>query len=361
MSPIPSTSEDAYRAAGVDLQSARTVVDIARRLAAPTHRSDLNCGAIGGFSGAFTLPVGYRQPVLLAACDGVGTKLELARQLGRYDTIGVDLVAMSVNDLLVQGGEPLVFLDYVATSRLDPEAFAQVLEGIAEGCQQAGCALIGGETAEMPGLYQPGQLDLAGFALGVVERDSLLPRWEALSEGTVLLGLPSSGLHSNGFSLVRKLLTDHAVALTETLPGQSVSLADELLRPTQIYVQPVRQALAQFPGAIQAMAHITGGGFPDNVERLVPERLQAVIDPTAWRWPPVFAWLQQLGQLSTATLLHTFNCGIGLVLAVQADQADALTEWFRQTQAPQFTPVPVGWLRTRPAGEQVAAVEVQLL
>ena len=322
------SSDEAYRQAGVALKSAEAVVDIARDAAKRTAMPWL-LGGIGGFSGAFEIPGGYRQPVLLCACDGVGTKLKLAFEADQHDTVGIDLVAMSVNDILVNGGQPLVFLDYLATQQIQGEQLAQVLSGIAEGCRQSGCALIGGETAEMPGFYAPNEYDFAGFCVGVAEKAQLYPRKDQLKAGDVLIGLKSAGLHSNGYSLVRKILfADHQLDLNVHVPELGGRLADALLTPTRIYVSSVLKALKAFPNAVHAMVHVTGGGFYDNIPRVLGPGLSCELDASRWEMPPVFRYLQQLGSLSNETMWHTFNCGIGYILAVSKEEASAVLEFF---------------------------------
>lgn len=329
---MPS-SDEAYRQAGVDLKHAEAVVDIARRAAKKTTQPWV-LGGIGGFSGAFEIPSGYRQPIMLCACDGVGTKLKLAFDANRHDTVGIDLVAMSVNDILVNGGRPLAFLDYLATQRILPEQLEPLLSGLAEGCRQAGCALVGGETAEMPGFYSPGEYDLAGFCIGVVEKEALYPRVSRIQPDNVLIGLASSGLHSNGFSLVRKILADNALDPQAVLPslnpdGQNRTLADILLTPTRIYVQPILKLLEQLPEAVNAMVHVTGGGFYDNIPRVLNADVSAELVSTSWPLPPIFEHLQNWGGLSDETLWHTFNAGIGYILVVPAESAEAVMDFFR--------------------------------
>lgn len=324
------SSDEAYRQAGVDLKSAEAVVDIAKNAAGKTAKPWL-LGGIGGFSGAFEIPQGYRQPVMLCGCDGVGTKLKLAFEANRHDTVGIDLVAMSVNDILVNGGQPLVFLDYLATQKIQGEQLAQVLAGISEGCEQANCALIGGETAEMPGFYQPGEYDLAGFCVGVAEKANLYPRKDKIQPGDVLIGLASNGLHSNGYSLVRKILfTDHQQNLNAFIPELNATLADVLLTPTRIYVKPVLKILEKHPEAVHAMVHVTGGGFYDNIPRVLTSEVSAEIDSTQWQAPAIFPYLQKLSNLSNEAMWHTFNCGIGYILAVAPDQAEAVLNSFHQ-------------------------------
>ena len=329
------SSQEAYRQAGVDLDSAAAVVDWAKAAASPTRRADLvpnhSAALMGGFSGAFRIPEGYQSPVLLAACDGVGTKLELALVAKQYDTVGIDLVAMSVNDLLTQGGEPLIFLDYIATGKICSEATPQILAGIGKGCELSNCTLLGGETAEMPGFYPNGQFDLAGFCVGVVEADALYPKTERLKAGQAVLGLTSNGLHSNGYSLVRKLcFADHELPLNHVIPGEEAPLIDVLLRPTRIYVRLILELLKAFPGAVSAMVHITGGGFIDNLPRVLPDSLGIHLDASSWPRPPIYPFLQELGSLDEATLFHTFNAGIGFVLTVDAAQADTVLAWLNE-------------------------------
>ena len=268
---------------------------------------------------------GFNDPVLVAANDGVGTKLKIAIEAGKHDTVGIDLVAMCVNDLIVQGAEPLFFLDYFATGRLEVDVAAAVVEGIAEGCRQAGCALIGGETAEMPGMYSAGDYDLAGFAVGAAERGNLLPASD-LADGDFLVGIASSGVHSNGYSLVRKLVTQSGLAWNDQLPfAQGQTMADALLEPTKIYARPLLAAIRD-TGSIKAMAHITGGGFTENIPRVLPETLAAEIDLSDIDLPPVFTWLQQAGNISDSEMLKTFNCGIGMVCVAEEATLEPLIE-----------------------------------
>jgi len=337
LSETPSSvaqSTDAYRAAGVDLDAANAVVGIAKKAAHSTRQPWGALSSIGGFSGGFVIPEGYKQPVLLAACDGVGTKLALAAECNDYSTVGIDLVAMSVNDLIVSGGQPLVFLDYVATGKLDLMALETLLDGVAEGCRQSGCQLVGGETAEMPGFYAEGHVDVAGFCVGVVEADRQLPKKQALTEGDVVIGLVSNGLHSNGYSLARHILAQQNIALSYTPPGwgqtPSKTIGKALLEPTKIYVKPVLEALNQYPQAIKAMAHITGGGLTDNIPRVLPDTLAVELNPTTWEKPPIMNWLQQQAQLDDATVFHTWNGGIGYVLIVSAAEANDVMQCLEQ-------------------------------
>lgn len=306
-----------YKDAGVDIEAGAELV---RRIGAAckaTHRPEM-LNTLGGFAAMTELPPGYDQPVLVSGTDGVGTKLKLAIDFDRHDKVGQDLVAMCVNDVLVTGAEPFLFLDYYATGALDVDTASRVITGIADGCALAGCSLAGGETAEMPGFYQPGEYDLAGFAVGVVNKPDIIDG-SAIALGDTLLGLPSSGPHSNGYSLIRKVI--EAQQLTP-----NPDLLDDLLAPTRIYVASVLAALRAHPGAVHGMVHITGGGFWENVPRVLnnPEHA-ALLDMDAWQWPEVFAWLQQAGNIETAEMMRTFNCGIGFVLVVAPDQADAVS------------------------------------
>ncbi|OXS99293.1 phosphoribosylformylglycinamidine cyclo-ligase [Notoacmeibacter marinus] len=312
-----------YADAGVDIDEGNALVERIK----PMVRSTARLGAdseIGGFGGLFDLKAaGFSDPILVAANDGVGTKLKVAIETGRHDTVGIDLVAMCVNDLIVQGAEPLLFLDYFATGKLSVDQGAAIVSGIAEGCRQAGCALIGGETAEMPGMYAGEDYDLAGFAVGAAERGTLLPSSD-IATGDVIVGLPSSGLHSNGFSLVRRIVAMEGLAWDAAAPfSPSTSLGEALLEPTKIYVKPLLAAI-RATGAIKAMAHITGGGFTENIPRVLPDDLAATIDLDAITPPPVFSWLSKAGNIADEEMLRTFNCGIGMVVIVAADEADTV-------------------------------------
>ncbi|WP_337184834.1 phosphoribosylformylglycinamidine cyclo-ligase [Shinella sp.] len=313
-----------YSDAGVDIDAGNLMVEKIKPAVRSTRRPGAD-GEIGGFGGLFDLrAAGFKDPVLVAANDGVGTKLKIAIDADRHDTVGIDLVAMCVNDLVVQGAEPLFFLDYFATGKLDPEQGAAIVEGIAEGCRQAGCALIGGETAEMPGMYSHGDYDLAGFAVGAAERGQLLPAGD-IAEGDVILGLASSGVHSNGYSLVRKIVTLSGLAWDAPAPFDSEkSLGEALLAPTKIYVKPLLKAIRE-TGAIKALAHITGGGFPENIPRVLPKHLAAEIDLDAVKAPAVFSWLARTGGVEAKEMLRTFNCGVGMIAVVPADKADAVS------------------------------------
>jgi phosphoribosylformylglycinamidine cyclo-ligase len=315
-----------YRDAGVDIAAGDALVERIKPLARATDRSG-TMGGLGGFGALFDLKAaGFTDPVLVSSTDGVGTKLKLAIDSGIHGTVGQDLVAMCVNDLVVQGAEPLFFLDYFATGRLEVAQAAEVIAGIAEGCRIAGCALVGGETAEMPGLYRGGDYDLAGFAVGAAERGSLLPRPD-IGPGDVLLGLASSGVHSNGFSLVRKVLAATNLTPAAPAPFAAGSLAQALMAPTRIYVKPL--LAAHRAGLVKAAAHITGGGLPGNLPRVLPEGVVAALDARAWGVPPVFAWLARTGGIAPAEMLRVFNCGIGMVVVVGAAQAEAAAELLR--------------------------------
>ena len=332
-----------YRDAGVDIDAGNELVRRIKPLVKATARRGAD-GEIGGFGGIFDLKAaGFSDPLLVAANDGVGTKLRIAIETGLNDTIGVDLVAMCVNDLVVQGAEPLFFLDYYATGHLDPNEGEAIVRGIADGCKQAGCALIGGETAEMPGLYEGKDYDLAGFAVGAVERDRLLPQG-SIESGDMILGLASSGVHSNGYSLVRKIVELSGVAYDAKAPfDKTKTLGQALIAPTRIYVKPLLAVFAETTG-IKALAHITGGGFVENIPRVLPETLRANIDLFAVPVPPVFGWLSKTGGVPETEMLRTFNCGIGMVVVVS--EADAATVSALLAKAGE-TVVPLGRIRPR--------------
>ena len=309
-----------YAQAGVDIDAGNAMVEKIKPLVRSTRRPGAD-GEIGGFGGLFDLKAaGFADPVLVAANDGVGTKVKVAIESGRHATVGIDLVAMCVNDLVVQGAEPLFFLDYFATGKLDPDQGAAIVGGIAEGCRQAGCALIGGETAEMPGLYQGGDYDLAGFAVGAAERGQLLPT-DDIVEGDVLLGIASSGLHSNGFSLVRRVVEKTGLGWHDKAPfAPDLALGEALLEPTRIYVRSILKAIRETHG-IKALAHITGGGFPENIPRVLPKDFAAELDLDTIDVPKVFSWLAATGGIAANEMMRTFNCGIGMVAVVAAGQA----------------------------------------
>ncbi len=308
-----------YRDAGVDIDAGNELVEKIKNSVASTKRPGV-MGSIGGFGGLFELSLErYKQPVLVSGTDGVGTKLKLAIQLGKHGTIGIDLVAMCVNDILVLGAEPLFFLDYYATGKLDTRIAASVVEGIAEGCRQSGAALIGGETAEMPGMYETGDYDLAGFCVGIVEKSEAIDG-SKVKPGDALIALASSGPHSNGYSLIRKILEVSDADLGMDCGG--VSLADALLAPTLIYVQALKAIIANHD--VHAMAHITGGGLLENIPRVLPENTHAIIDAKSWSFPPVFEWLQQNGNVEQNEMYRTFNCGIGMVIIVNNNEANTV-------------------------------------
>jgi phosphoribosylformylglycinamidine cyclo-ligase len=326
-----------YAQAGVDIDAGNRMVDLIKPLVRATARPGADA-EIGGFGGLFDLKrAGYTDPILVAANDGVGTKVKIAIETGRHDTIGIDLVAMSVNDLVVQGAEPLFFLDYYACGKLEPEIGAAVVAGISIGCRQAGCALIGGETAEMPGLYQGDDYDLAGFAVGAVERGDVLPRAD-IAEGDVIIGIASSGVHSNGYSLVRKVVAKSGMAWSASAPfAPTQSLGEAVLTPTRIYVKACLAAI-RATKAVKGFAHITGGGFPDNIPRVLPKGMGARIDLTRVTVPPIFKWLADAGNIAQNEMLRTFNCGIGMVAVTSPKDVDAVSAALTQ------------------AGEQVAAI-----
>jgi phosphoribosylformylglycinamidine cyclo-ligase len=312
-----------YAEAGVDIDAGNRLVDLIKPMVRATARAGANA-EIGGFGGLFDLKAaGFSDPVLVAATDGVGTKLKIAIEAGRHGTIGIDLVAMSVNDLVVQGAQPLFFLDYYACGKLVPEVAARVVEGVTNGCLMAGCALIGGETAEMPDLYRPDDYDLAGFAVGAAERGGLLPRPD-IAVGDAVLGIASSGVHSNGYSLVRRVVAKSGLAWDAPAPfDRARTLCEALLTPTRIYVKSCLAALRETK-AVKGLAHITGGGFPDNIPRMLPQGLGVALDLAQVPVPPVFRWLAASGGIAEPEMLRTFNCGIGMVAVVEAERADAV-------------------------------------
>lgn len=316
-----------YRDAGVDVEAGRAFVDQIRNLVHSTFRPEV-IGGLGGFGGCFQLPSGFQEPVLVSGTDGVGTKLKIAQVLNRHDTVGIDLVAMCVNDVLTSGAQPLFFLDYVATGKLEPQQLTEVVAGIAAGCRLAGCALLGGETAEMPGFYQVGEYDLAGFCVGIVEKSQMLDGSQ-VKVGDVAIALPSTGVHSNGFSLVRKIVDANALAWDERpqlLGGET--LGEAFLKPTQIYVKPVLGAL-KAELEIHGMAHITGGGLPENLPRCLGKNQSIHIQPDSWTIPPIFQWLAQVGSVSAEAMYNTFNMGIGFVLLVPPHQAEQTINFFQ--------------------------------
>ena len=305
-----------YKDAGVDIDAGNALVENIKGAVKRTTRPEV-MGGLGGFGSVCQLPTGYKEPVLVAGTDGVGTKLRLAIDLNKHDTVGIDLVAMCVNDLIVQGAEPLFFLDYYATAKLDVDVASNVVSGIAEGCVQAGCALVGGETAEMPGMYHQGDYDIAGFCVGVAEKSRLLDG-SKVAAGDQLIALAASGPHSNGFSLIRKVLEVNDTDTAELLNGKP--LAEHLLAPTKVYVKSVLALLKEVD--VHALSHITGGGFWENIPRVLPNDAQAVINENSWQWPEIFNWLQEQGNITRHEMYRTFNCGVGMIIAVPAEQVE---------------------------------------
>ncbi|MGR5407865.1 phosphoribosylformylglycinamidine cyclo-ligase [Vibrio sp. PNB22_4_2] len=312
-----NNSSLSYKDAGVDIDAGNALVDRIKGAVKRTRRPEV-MGGIGGFGALCELPTKYKQPVLVSGTDGVGTKLRLALDMNKHDTIGIDLVAMCVNDLIVQGAEPLFFLDYYATGKLDVDTAADVVSGIADGCVQAGCALIGGETAEMPGMYEGEDYDVAGFCVGVVEKENVIDGTK-VAAGDALIAVGSSGPHSNGYSLIRKILEVSGADKNEELEGRTIG--EYLLEPTKIYIKSALKMIEKHD--IHAISHITGGGFWENIPRVLPEGTKAVIDGNSWEWPIIFKWLQEKGNVETHEMYRTFNCGVGLVVALPKDQADA--------------------------------------
>ena len=336
-----------YRDAGVDIDAGDALVENIKPFAKRTMRPEVMAG-IGGFGALCGLPAKYKEPILVSGTDGVGTKLKLAFELNRHDTIGIDLVAMSVNDILTQGAEPLFFLDYFACGKLDVATATDVVKGIAAGCEQSGCALIGGETAEMPGMYPSGEYDLAGFAVGVVEKSKII-NGSTIQAGDVVLGLASSGAHSNGYSLIRRIIAEKKVDLTAQLDGRPLS--EVILAPTRIYVKPVLQLMQSID--VKGLAHITGGGIVDNVPRVLTEGLTAHIDGKSWPRPPLFTWLQEQGNVAEAEMLRVFNCGIGMVIIVAAADAESAAA---KLHAAGETVWPIGRIAARAPGEAQTVV-----
>ncbi|TDI19238.1 MAG: phosphoribosylformylglycinamidine cyclo-ligase [Acidobacteria bacterium] len=322
-------SAPSYATAGVDLDRDEGFIDEIKEITRSTLRPEV-LSSVGGFAGLFKAPERYKNPVFVAGADGVGTKLKLAAQLGRYDTVGIDCVAMVVNDLIVQGGEPLVFLDYLAMDNLNPEIARDALRGVAEGCRRAGCALLGGETASMPGVYPKDEIELVGFGVGVVERDQLVDG-SSISQGDAILGLASSGCHSNGYSLVRSII-DRGIAagqmdLRSEVEELNTSLAGALLTPTRIYVKPVLNVMRDF--TLKGIVHVTGGGFPGNIPRVLPKGVRAQIDTGSWPRPSIFGFLQRHGEISEDEMLRVFNCGIGLIVIIAQEDADDVMQRFQ--------------------------------
>ena len=337
-----------YRDAGVDINAGDSLVERIKPFAKRTMRPEV-LGDLGGFGALVEISQKYRHPVLVSGTDGVGTKLKLAFEWDQHDTVGIDLVAMSVNDILVQGAEPLFFLDYFACGKLDVEHAAAVIKGIATGCEQSGCALIGGETAEMPGMYPDGEYDLAGFAVGVVEKEQVI-NGRSIVAGDVVLGLASNGIHSNGYSLVRKII-ERAQPELDAEFNQGKTLRQAIIAPTRLYVKPILAALKQF--TIKGMAHITGGGISENVPRILPENTVAAIDSQSWPLPKLFQWLQQAGNVEIQEMYRTFNCGIGMVLVVNAEDADAIQKFLQQQGETVYQ---IGRIRSRQGDEHQTQV-----
>lgn len=343
----PSNVSLSYRDAGVDIDAGDALVEAIKPLAKRTMREGV-LGGIGGFGGLFEISKKFKEPVLVSGTDGVGTKLKLAFELNRHDTVGIDLVAMSVNDILVQGAEPLFFLDYFACGKLDVATATAVVSGIAKGCEESGCALLGGETAEMPGMYPDGEYDLAGFAVGAVEKSQIIDG-SKIVPGDVVLGLASSGIHSNGYSLVRKIIQVAKPDLEADFHGRK--LADVLMAPTRLYVKPLLALMASME--VKGLVHITGGGLVENIPRVLADNLTAVLDGQSWTMPPLFQWLQQHGGVADAEMHRVFNCGIGMTVIVSKENADAA---MAQLQAAGETVYRIGEIRAREEGQAQTVV-----
>ncbi len=340
-----------YKDAGVDIDAGDQLVENIKPFAKRTMRPEV-LGGIGGFGALVEVSKKFRNPVMVSGTDGVGTKLKLAFHLNKHDTVGQDLVAMSVNDILVQGAEPIFFLDYFACGKLNVAIATDVVKGIAYGCELAGCALIGGETAEMPSMYPEGEYDLAGFAVGLMEKENVITG-KSIRAGDVVLGLKSSGAHSNGYSLIRKIIERSGVDLHA---AQNQQLALDLLAPTRIYVKPLLALLDAHPRLVKGMAHITGGGLTENIPRVLPKDVMAVIDGQSWDAPPVFAWLQQHGQIDDQEMARTFNCGIGMVIVVATEHVDTTTRFLQGAGETVFS---IGEIRMRPPGAAQTVVNRQ--
>lgn len=336
-----------YRDAGVDIDAGDAFIDVIKPVAKRTQREGCLSG-LGGFGALFQVPQSYKEPILVSGTDGVGTKLKLAFDLNKHDTIGIDLVAMCVNDVLVQGAEPLFFLDYFATGKLSPEVAAEVVKGIGEGCVQANAALIGGETAEMPGMYSDGEYDLAGFCVGAVEKSEIIDG-SRVKAGDVLIGLASSGAHSNGYSLIRKVIDTYEVPL-ETKIGE-VSLAETVLAPTKIYVRSVLELMQQLP--VNALAHITGGGIAGNLNRVLPSDCHAIVNESSWEWPALFTWMMETANIEREEMYRTFNCGVGMIIVVSQENASKAIEILNQAGETAFQ---LGQIEAGEASEQVKIV-----
>jgi phosphoribosylformylglycinamidine cyclo-ligase len=342
-----NTTSISYRDAGVDIEAGDALVEQIKPFAKRTMRPEV-LGGIGGFGSLFEMPKKFKNPVLVSGTDGVGTKLKLAFELNKHDTVGIDLVAMSVNDILVQGAEPLFFLDYFACGKLEVGTAAQVIKGIAEGCEQSGCALVGGETAEMPGMYPAGEYDLAGFAVGCVDKESII-NGTTIVAGDVVLGLASSGAHSNGYSLIRKLIDKSGVDFESDFHGRKFK--DVVMAPTRIYVKPLLALIAALP--VKGMAHITGGGITENIPRVLPEGLTAEIKKGSWAMPPLFTWLKAQGNVADLEMYKTFNCGIGMAVIVAKEHASAAQKLLQDAGETVFE---IGHIRPQQAGEAPTVV-----
>lgn len=340
---MTSKTPISYKDAGVDIDAGNALVDRIKGVAKRTRRPEVMAG-LGGFGALCELPAGYRQPVLVSGTDGVGTKLRLAMDLNTHDKIGIDLVAMCVNDLIVAGAEPLFFLDYYATGKLDIDVAADVVTGIGEGCEQSGCSLVGGETAEMPGMYQGGDYDLAGFCVGVVEKEEIIDG-SRVQVGDVLLGLPSSGPHSNGYSLIRKIIDVSGADIHADFDGRT--LGEALLEPTRIYVKPLLKLIREV--GVNALSHITGGGLLENLPRVLPKDAKAVIDLASWQRPAIFDWIQTQGNVETREMFRTLNCGVGMVVCISADRVERALALLRAEGEAAFV---IGHIEPLGAGEE---------
>ncbi|EIJ69950.1 phosphoribosylformylglycinamidine cyclo-ligase [Haemophilus parahaemolyticus] len=343
-----SNTQLSYKDAGVDIHAGNELVERIKGDVKRTRRPEV-MGGLGGFGALCALPTKYKEPILVSGTDGVGTKLRLAIDLKKHDTIGQDLVAMCVNDLIVQGAEPLFFLDYYATGKLDVDVAASVIKGIADGCEMSGCALVGGETAEMPGMYHEGDYDLAGFCVGVVEKSEIIDGTAVKTDDT-LIALGSSGAHSNGYSLIRKVLEVSGANPADLL--ESKSLSEHLLAPTKIYVKSILQLIKQTE--VHAIAHLTGGGFWENIPRVLPDNTKAVIDESSWQWPAIFNWLQEKGNISRYEMYRTFNCGVGMVIALPEKEVETALALLEQAGEKAWV---IG--KIAPLGEGEAQVEIQ--
>ncbi|HHF3506991.1 TPA: phosphoribosylformylglycinamidine cyclo-ligase [Haemophilus influenzae] len=343
-----SNTQLSYKDAGVDIHVGNELVERIKGDVKRTRRSEV-LGGLGGFGALCALPTKYKEPILVSGTDGVGTKLRLAIDLKKHDTIGQDLVAMCVNDLIVQGAEPLFFLDYYATGKLDVDVAASVIKGIADGCEMSGCALVGGETAEMPGMYHEGDYDLAGFCVGVVEKSEIIDG-TAVKTGDTLIALGSSGAHSNGYSLIRKVLEVSGANPADLLEGKPLS--EHLLAPTKIYVKSILQLIKQTE--VHAIAHLTGGGFWENIPRVLPANTKAMIDESSWQWPAIFNWLQEKGNISRYEMYRTFNCGVGMVIALPEKEVETALALLEQAGEKAWV---IG--KIAPLGEGEAQVEIQ--